>query len=31
MELVVTCIAAALTLAIGHFCIIVWNRLTGAK
>jgi hypothetical protein len=31
MELIVTCIAAIFVLLLGHFCIIVWNRLTGSR
>ena len=31
MELIVTSIAASLTLLIGNFCIVVWNRFTRAR
>jgi hypothetical protein len=31
MELIVTSIAATVVLLLGHFCIIVWNRLTGSR
>jgi hypothetical protein len=31
VELIVTSIAATFVVLIGHFCIIVWNRLTGSR
>jgi hypothetical protein len=31
MELIVTSIAATFVLLIGHFCIVVWNRMTGSR
>jgi hypothetical protein len=30
-QLIVTSIAATFVLLLGHFCIIVWNRLTGSR
>ena len=31
MELIVTSIAGTFVLLLGHFCIVVWNRLTGSR
>jgi hypothetical protein len=31
MELIVTSLAATIVLLLGHFCIIIWNRLTGSR
>lgn len=31
MELIVTSVAATVVLLLGHFCIIIWNRLTGSR
>jgi hypothetical protein len=31
MELIVTSLAATVVLLLGHFCIIIWNRMTGSR